>query len=735
MEFGPAATILVMATIFGVAVLSDRYVTWRRWRESLVAYHLTFPADLSVDAVSQCLSIVSGMTRRQPIVFEITGTARGIRHLLLVPQSMGPGVVSRLTSALPGIRVIETLKYLADRPRIGAACELRTSHAWWPLAADRAESSVTGLLSSLFPVGVGECVRIQWTISGTHHSHTGGDIPPEIVREMRAKQSTPLVDAVGRVAVSAAHTARCRMLMVGVLSALHVVAAPGVSLTTRRLPWRLVARRVNARRWPFTVWPARLNVAELAAVVGIPVGGVRVPGLTTGTARQLPPAPDMPRTGLVIGSSNYPGVSRDLALRTEDRLRHMAIQGPTGTGKSTLIANMALQDIHAGRGVLVVDPKSDLIEEILSRVPDDRAEDVVVIDPSKTDRPIGLNILECGNDEQSRELVADRVVHIFSELWRSSWGPRTADVIRSCVLTLTHTRAHDGSAFTLAEVPELLTNEAFRRYVTAQVSVPHGVRDFWAMYEAMSDGERAQTIGPTMNKIRAILTRTSLRLMLGQSAGLDLSTLFRERRIVLVPLASGVIGVDAARLLGSLLVAILWQETLGRARVPADRRHAVFGYLDEFQEFVRWGGDELADILAQSRSLGLGLVLAHQYLDQLPGNVLSAVLGTVRSQLVFQMSYTDAAATAKRFPPLGVEDLTNLGAYEMALRPCVAARTLGPVTGVTHPLPEPLRTPERLAEYARYRYGTPRGDVEDARLSRIRSKPHLVTAFGRKAQS
>ncbi|MGH8902644.1 MAG: hypothetical protein ACRDYA_13450 [Egibacteraceae bacterium] len=142
---------------------------------------------------------------------------------------------------------------------------------------------------------------------------------------------------------------------------------------------------------------------------------------------------------------------------------------------------------------------------------------MIVLDPSATDFPLGFNVLQAGNSEHQRELVVDHVVHVFAELWRSSWGPRTSDVLRNSLLTLTNTTAHDGSAFTLCEVPTLLLEPSFRRFVTSQVAVPETVRSFWITYEQMSDGERAQVIGPSLNKLRALTTRTSLRLMLGQA--------------------------------------------------------------------------------------------------------------------------------------------------------------------------------------------------------------------------
>jgi hypothetical protein len=723
MEYRPALVVLGFTAIFFLAVFGDRWLAAQGWRDCLVAFRVRLPGDLSVDDVASCLAVVAHTTRRRPVVFEVVATSRGIDHYVLIPSHLAPQLVSGLVTSLPGARVEEAPDYLGVRPPIRAAVELRTSHAGRALATGSTDAAMAGVLSALYPLGRDEAVRLQWIVTPARavrpRGHRArGDQAAEQRRELAAKQSAPMVYALGRVATSARYRGRARMLAARVLNALDVVAAPGVALRPRMLPSGVVARRVYPRGLPLTAWPCVFNVGELAAVVGLPMGGVSVPGMTVGTARQLPPTPVIPRRGLVVAQSNYPGAAgRALALKTPDRLRHVVMHGPPGVGKSTLIAHMAAQDINDGRGVIVIDPKTDLIDEMLARIPDHRTDDVIVIDASHTGHPIGFNILAAGSDEVSRELLVERVTHVFYEIWRDNWGPRTSDVIRACLLTLTHARAAGGSAFALTELPELLTNPTFRRYVTAQATVPESVRGFWAVFEQMTDAEQAQWIGPTMNKIRAILTRTPLRLMLGQSAGLDLGCLFRERKVILVPLAKGTIGSDAAQLLGSLLVAFLWQETLHRATVPEHKRGATFAYLDEFQEVVRFStGDDLADMLSQARGLGLGLVLAHQFLDQLPAHIQSAVLGTVRTQISFQLEYRDARKLADRFAPMTWHDLTALDAYEMVMRPCVNNATQSPVTGRTLPPPDrPAGAVERAAELAaaaRQRYGLPREQVE-----------------------
>jgi hypothetical protein len=234
----------------------------------------------------------------------------------------------------------------------------------------------------------------------------------------------------------------------------------------------------------------------------------------------------------------------------------------------------------------------------------------------------------------------------------------------------------------------------------------------------MSDGERAQVIGPSLNKLRSFTTRTALRLMLGQASGVRLDEVFTKRRILLVALPAGVIGTDAAALAGSLVMAGLWQATLARVAIPAARRHPVMIYLDEFQSILRLPVD-LADMLAQARAMGTGLVLAHQYLGQLSDEIRTAVLGTVRTQIAFQMEHEDARTLAGRFAPLTAADLSGLAAYEIAMRPCVGGATLAPVTGRTLPLPEPTTDGAALGAASRRRYGQPRAEVEAALRARV----------------
>ena len=287
-------------------------------------------------------------------------------------------------------------------------------------------------------------------------------------------------------------------------------------------------------------------------------------------------------------------------------------------------------------------------------------------------------------------------------------------------------KAPDGSAFTLVELPELLTNDRFRAYVIQQAAIQQHhteLRSFWRWYQGLSDAERGQVIGPVLNKLRAFVLKTPLRLLLGQSQGLDLNTIFTQRKILLVPLSKGTLGPETAQLVGSLLVASVWQLALGRVTLPPEKRRPVWLYADEFQDTVRLPID-LADMLAQARGLGLGLTLAHQHLGQLPEALKTAVLGTARTQLAFQLDYDDATTLSRSFAPLERADLMGLDRFEVAMRPCVDGRTLTPVTVTTLPLPPATGDAAELAHLSQQRYGVDRAEVAAALQARtMTSKP------------
>ncbi len=358
----------------------------------------------------------------------------------------------------------------------------------------------------------------------------------------------------------------------------------------------------------------------------------------------------------------------------------------------------------AGRAVVVIEPKGDLVADVLARIPPQRIADVVLIDPTDTERPVGFNPLARAG--RSPELVADQLLGLFHSLYIAHWGPRTHDILGASLLTLART-----PGMTLSALPLLLTDAGFRRQIVPKVSDPIGLGPFWSGFEAWSEGERAAAIAPVMNKLRPLLLRPEMRAIVGQTRrSFDLRRVFTERKILLVSLSKGLLGPETAGLLGSLVISQLWQAVLGRAAITPERRHPAFVYVDEFQDYMHLPLD-FADALAQARSLGVGFVAAHQYLHQLDPAMRSAVLANAQSRVAFRLPGEDARVLAAD-SPLTPEDFQSLGAFECYMQ-AVARGTVQPwCSARTLPPSKSLSDPAKVRAASREAYGVNRAEIE-----------------------
>ncbi|MGO9559413.1 MAG: type IV secretory system conjugative DNA transfer family protein, partial [Acidimicrobiales bacterium] len=476
-----------------------------------------------------------------------------------------------------------------------------------------------------------------------------------------------------------------------------------------------VAKRMIERRAPLVSWPATFNSQELSGLIGWPIDALAVPGLALGGCRLVPASPAIPRSGTVVGDSNFPGDPRPLALDVQARLRHVHVLGPTGTGKSTLLMQMVLQDLDAGHGVVLLDPKGDLVQSVLERMPPKRRGDVIVLDPADTSRPVGLNPLE-SIDVDHAEVVVENLVGLFKSLYKNSWGPRLDDILRAALLTLATAKGT-----TLCEVPLILTNPGYRRRLVGGLDDPVGLESFWGWYEGLSEPMRAEVVGPVLNKVRAFIMRARVRNIVGQShPKLNLRDVLDGRKVLLVSLASGLLGDEAAALLGALVIAELWNATQGRAGQHSDSRRPVMAYLDEWQNFLHLP-TPMASVLAEARGLGLGLVLAHQHLGQLPTEAQHAVLANARSKVVFQLPAGDARLIARELGGvLTDDDLQGLGAYEVAAQLFADGTTQPVATATTRPMGQPTSSADEVRAASREHYGVAREDVE----KQLRSRQH-----------
>lgn len=439
-----------------------------------------------------------------------------------------------------------------------------------------------------------------------------------------------------------------------------------------------------------------LSVPELATIAHLPTDD-GLPGLQRAGARALSPAPEIPVGGAhtkPLGMADT-GTRRPVAIKVSDARHHLHILGPTGVGKSTLLARTILDDADAGRGVIVIDPKGDLVTDVLSRLPSRMGERVTLFDADSPSAPPCVNPLDIGRiGRAGTDLAVDNLVTVFHRIFHQWWGPRTDDIMRASLLTLC---AQPGTA-TLADLPRLLTESAFRSRVTRTTKDPV-LRGFWDAYEQLSDTGRAQLTGPLLNKLRAFLLRPFVRSAIaGGPSTVEFADILNHGGICLARLPKGSLGEETSRLVGSLLVARTWQAVTARARVPsADRPDAAL-VLDEAQNFLNLS-TPIEDMLAEARGLRLSLLLAHQNLGQLSRELRDGISANARNKIIFAVSPDDARDLARHTDPwLSEHDLSHLDAFHAAARLLVDGRNARPFTLTTRPLDPPV--PGRAREIA-----------------------------------
>ena len=648
----------------------------------------------------------------------------------------GERLVSVVRELVPGCRVSRGF----SRRAVDQAVVVSARPVGAGLATERLSAVVRAILAALATTAKDEELVVQLQLGRRFSPQVLGRVEPqgwlellglvpipsvtgERGRRMRAQVGRHRAAASLRLGVRAASPLRQRVLLQGLLGALRLLEGPGARLRARtEHPAKLDAVR---RPWRAGL---ELGAGEIVAMAGWPVGEGALPATPSAHPRvlALPQARETQRafaTGVADQSGERLGIS------IGDALYHTVLLGPTGAGKSTALAHLALADIQAGRGVLLIDPKTDLVADILARIPEQRRDDVVVIDPTSS-RPVGINPLARTQAARSGalssgggvlgggaspELVADTVLATLKGVFAESWGVRVEQVLSAALVTLART-----PEATLVDLPLLLTNAAYRqRLIAASGADPLGTGQFWAAYEALSEAQRQQWVGPVLTRLQPFLIRPHLRATLGQAApSFDLGEVFTRRRIVLVSLNKGVLGAESARLLGSLLVGQLWPLILARAAVEPARRHVVSVFIDEVQDYLSLPGS-LADALAQARSLGAAFHLAHQYRGQLPAALKAGIDANARNKIIFSLSAADAAELARQAIDLEAADFQLLPRFGVYARTMYHGRENPWCHATTLPPTPPVQDALALRASSQARYGQDAAQVEAALLARL----------------
>lgn len=366
---------------------------------------------------------------------------------------------------------------------------------------------------------------------------------------------------------------------------------------------------------------------------------------------------------VVLGVREVYGQETPVVLSVPDRRHHVYVIGKSGTGKTTLLRNLILGDIEAGRGVGIIDPHGDLASDVLDHIPRRRREDVAYFNPSDTEHPIGLNLLGHVTPER-RHLVASGVVSVFKGIFPEFFGPRMEYIFYAAVAALL-----DCENVSLLGLQRMLSDDRYRRWVVRQVKDPM-VRTFWEReFEQYDKRTRAEMVSPILNKVGVMLMAPALRNVLGQvRSRIEPRFMMDNGRIFVANLSKGKLGADKANLLGSLLVTQFQLAAMSRADVQEGERKDFFLYVDEFQSFV---SESFSSLLSEARKYGLSLTIAHQYSRQLKPAIADAVMGNVGSMLAFRVGHEDAAglelAFGNSYPASAFTSLNNREVYAKLL--------------------------------------------------------------------
>lgn len=646
------------------------------WEEEgeLIRVPVAVPVDWKSprDAARQFLASLSAS--RRPLSFELAGTGAGIETRFICSKAdeglLRASIRSHFPDAASGNGTTARDTALVDPDRVtvvdfGLSNEfmlpIRAAAAFDPdplipavAALEELREGEAGILQILF-----QAARNPWTESvlravlGEDGKPFFSDAP-QLAAQAKLKVAQPLFAAVVRVGAKGRTSARAWEIARRIAGIFPQFRDPlgndFMPLENEGYPdedhWEdLVLRR--SRRAGML-----LNADELLSLVHLPSMSVESPKLIRATNKTKAAPEALAREGLVIGDNLHNGKHRPVALTESQRVRHAYVIGASGTGKSTLLLNLILQDLEAGRGIAVIDPHGDLVDEALARIPGRRTDDVILIDPANDEHSPGFNILRA-HSALEKSLLASDLTALFRRL-ASTWGDQMNAVLANAVLAfLEHPEGG-----TLADLRRFLVDEEYRSAYLRGVADPE-VAFFWEKEFPMLGGKPQ---APILTRLDAFLRPKPIRAMVGTKRnGIDFRAVMDRGKVLLAKLPQGAIGEENAALLGSLIVTKFHQVTLTRQEVDPASRRPFYLYLDEFHHFIT---PSLAAMLAGARKYRMGLVLAHQELRQLwnrDADVAAAVLGNAATRIAFRLGEFDAQKLAPSFATFEARDLQNLG--------------------------------------------------------------------------
>jgi hypothetical protein len=692
------------AMLAGIA--AHEHVSAERMRASRVRLATRFPANLDQAQMSAAWDGLSGLPHATELVAEVVATEGSITHCLLVPQAARESVRAALVGAVPSLRITDARPSPSESATLSLRLFIPTPSFFLTDAAAVASRS---LLSGLANLRAGETVALRWALSpGTPRQRPEPAEPTphqkQVAKAWAAKSAAPGFSAAGLIVIRAVTRGRARELALHIENMLRSRRGltGGIRVTYDRGNRTLVSLPKVTRS---SGW---LSVSELVPLLGLPLGE-RVLGVEVGSPEILA-SRRLDRTGRSLFIARDWNGERPVALSPEAATHHVAVMGPSGVGKSVLLANSILSDIAAGHAGVLIDPKGDLLDTILSRVEPAHAERIVVLDAGDDRRAVaGLDVLH-GKDPDAR---ADVLIRTLKSLV-PEWGIRSEVFGRLGIRTLAEV-----PGATLLDLGRLFADSSYRRAAVERLSDGF-LRQAWGNYESLSPAAKVDVVQAPMARTMALLARPRVRAVLASAdPKIDLGRLFYAKRFLLVSLAPGTLG-EAGALIGSAVMLATWDAIEARVALPPEQRHLINIYVDETATVVNGLPSNLELIAERARGLGASLTVAVQTLGRVPEPTRSAILGNLATLISFRSGATEAPVIARELPGISAADLMALPEFNVAARVGTGAGSaVSVVTGRTEPLPPKTGQAEAIRDRSAQAYGsapqepTPQSDADD----------------------
>ena len=757
------AGLLVAAIIF-IALAGFFYLLflWLKFRDrekrslDSVLLQVALPRDneIKIDVAEQMFASLSSIKKggwlphSQPhLSFEIVARKEDIRFYVCVPRSLQDLVEKQINGAYPGadIQVVDEYNIYSKEGHVAFAQLKTTGSSYQPIKIfkDLPTDPLSSFTSSLAKMGEREGAAIQimivpansdWQKAGkrwiakTKKAEADPEkakynVDPKVYEAIENKCSKPGFEVTIRIVVSSSSEAQAKVHLDNIIGSFQQFSSD-TNHFTRQKHWfgSLFMLDFIYRYQPILGQRSILSSEELATIFHFPNKSVETPHIFWLAAKRAPAPAQIPQTGLYLGMSVYRGIKRSVYIADEDRQRHIYIVGKTGTGKSELLTDMIMQDIRSGKGVCFIDPH-DTVEKILEMIPPNRAEDVIYFDPSDTERPLGLNMLEAATEDQ-KHFVTTSIINLMYKLYdphkTGIIGPRFEHAIRNAMLTV---MSEPGATF--VEIVRCLTDSRYVQELLPKVTDPI-VRRYWTDQIAQTaDFHKSEVLDYIVSKFGRFVTNKMMRNIIGQSqSAFDFRKVMDEGKILLINLAKGKIGEENSSFFGLVLVPKILIAAMSRQDVPEEMRKDFYLYVDEFQNFAT---PDFAQILSEARKYHLNLCVANQFVGQIEEDVKNAIFGNVGTLLSFRVGVTDANYLQHYFQPTFNEtDLINVERHNVFINTIVHNEPVPPFSmDLTKDMSRQkamrsLKMAEMIKQLSRLKYGKDREIIEAEVVQRAR---------------